>query len=65
MSERIIRVTARPRAGGMDIDRLARALLEFAAQLPDHQAKSVAAKPDIKISKYVRKANSSKREGVA
>jgi hypothetical protein len=49
----------------MDIDRLARALLEFAAQLPDHQAKSVAAKPDIKISKYVRKANSSKREGVA
>ncbi len=65
MSDRIIRITARPRADGIDIDRLARALLEFAAQLPDHQAKRVAAKPDTKIASSARRVNSSESEGTA
>jgi hypothetical protein len=38
--DQIIRVTARPRADGIDIDRLALALLEFAAQLPESKRAS-------------------------
>lgn len=41
MSEQNIRVTARPRASGIDIDRLALALLELAEQPPEPQHKRV------------------------
>lgn len=43
MPDQTIRVTARQRADGIDIDRLALALLQFAGELPEPQ-QSVKAK---------------------
>lgn len=42
MPDQIIRVTARPRADGIDIDRLALALLQLAVQLPERHGKRPA-----------------------
>ncbi|MGO9198022.1 MAG: hypothetical protein ACLQK4_12960 [Acidimicrobiales bacterium] len=44
MSDQIIRVTARPRADGIDIDRLALVLLEVAEQLPESRVKPLKTK---------------------
>jgi len=44
VSHQVIRVTARPRANGIDIERLALVLLELAEQLPERKSKTVRAK---------------------
>ena len=65
MSDQIIRVTARPRADGIDVDRLALVLLEIVKRLPESQRNRLAAEGQKLIARAERDLKSAKREGAA
>ena len=65
MSDQIIRVTARPRAGGIDVDRLALVLLEIVKRLPESQRDRLAAGGQRLIADAEATANRTKKEGAA
>jgi hypothetical protein len=62
--DQVIRVTARQRIDGIDIGRLALALLQFAGQLPESQ-KSIKAKQDTGRSASSKGTVTNKRKGAA
>jgi hypothetical protein len=65
VSNQIVRVTARPRADGIDIDRLALALHQLAVQLPERKGKRTA-KHSMKLTNdSERTVNPHEDEGVA
>ncbi len=65
MSDQIIRVTARPLADGIDIDRLALALLQLAVQLPERQGKRTAKRGMKLTADSERNVNPRENEGAA
>jgi hypothetical protein len=65
VSDQIIRVTARPRADGIDVDRLALVLLEIVKRLPESQRDRLAAGGAKLIADAEARAKISKREGAA
>ncbi len=65
MSDQIIRVTARFRADGIDVDRLALALLELAEQLPASRPKPVKTRRKKPTATGGLALNSNEKEGAA
>ena len=65
MSDQIIRVTARPRGDGIDIDRLALALLQLAVQLSERQATRTKKRSMKRTVDSVKGMNVRDNEGVA
>ncbi len=65
MSKQIIRVTGQPRADGIDIDRLALALLQFAVRHPERQGTHTARR-GLKLTTHSeRTTNPHQSEGAA
>lgn len=60
MSDQVIRVTARPRTEGIDVDRLALVLLEIVKRLPERQRNGLAAEGEKLIADAGREANQKK-----
>lgn len=65
MSDQIIRVTARPRGDGIDIDRLALALLQLAVQLSERQGTRTKKRSMKRTVDPVKGVNVRDNEGVA
>jgi hypothetical protein len=65
VSDENIRVTARPRADGIDIERLSLALLEFVKSLPEAQRKRLAASGEKLITAAEREVKKPSKEGAA
>lgn len=65
MSDQIIRVTARPRDEGLDIDRLAQALLEFVSRLTERQRQDLAEEGKRLIDAAEQEADRTSKEGAA
>jgi hypothetical protein len=65
VSDQIIRVTARPRADGIDVDRLALVLLEIVRRLPESQRDRLATEGQKLIADAEAKAKPTKKEGAA
>jgi hypothetical protein len=63
--DQIIRVTARPRADGIDIERLALALLELAAQLPESKRTHKSKRSTRRTADSGRDAEPRENEGAA
>jgi len=65
VSDQIIRVTARPRDEGLDIDRLAQALLEFVSRLTERQRQDLAEEGKRLIDAAEQEADRTSKEGAA
>ena len=64
MTDRNLSTTPRPRRDGIDIERLALALLEYVEQLPERQRKRLAITGK-KLIDAAEKAGTSSAEGAA